>query len=95
MRSRPRIAARARWRAGFGSGNVTAWRSPLPRNSDATASGKARWSTAVPTSALLQQAARCETLSSEDRAALANQIEDLAMCYLCGVRRNWLRSRAR
>ena len=30
---------------------------------------------------LLQQAARCETLSSEDRATLANEIADLAMRY--------------
>jgi hypothetical protein len=30
---------------------------------------------------LIQQAARCETLSSEQRAALADQLTDLAMRY--------------
>jgi prefoldin subunit 5 len=32
--------------------------------------------------ALLEQAARCETLSSEDRAALENELADLARRYL-------------
>ena len=32
--------------------------------------------------ALVQKAARCEDLSSEDRAALADQLDDLAMRYL-------------
>jgi hypothetical protein len=31
--------------------------------------------------ALLQEAAHCETLPTEDRAALSNQLTDLAMRY--------------
>src|SRR5262249_17855304 len=84
MKSRPPVAGRSGWRAGFGCGNVTGMAFTPPekeRRYRERQSAQAQSRLDMIETGLLQQAARCETLSSEDRAALANQIADLAMRY--------------